>query len=224
MQQPTIGKIFEKLIYNRLVHFLDRYHILSEKQFGFWCKRSTVDAIATLVETTRQSWTKRTNVSCCTFLDLKKAFDTVDQKILLQNFFWYGFRKETYKVNESFLKNRKQYIQIGTKKSSLKFVETGVLQGSIPGSILFLIYINDIKSMQKETDLILYADDTAILTGSRNIELLNNRQLALKDTNDWTKEQKLVLNAKKAKRCSLMVDIRFSLKWNFLLEMKRLSQ
>ena len=53
--------------------------------------------------------------------------------------------------------------------------------------------------MQKETDLILYADDTAIITGSRNIELLNNHQLALNDTNDWIKENKLVLNANKTK-------------------------
>ena len=200
---PTIGKIFEKLIYNRLVQFLDRYHILSEKQFGFRNKRSTVDAIATLVETIRQLWTNRTNVSCCTFLDLRKAFDTVDHKLLLQKCFCYGFRKETYKLIESFLKNREQYIQIGTKKSSLKLVETGVPQGSILGPILFLIYINDIKSMQKETDLILYADDTAIITGSRNIELLNNHQLALNDTNDWIKENKLVLNANKTKNVLL---------------------
>ena len=94
---------------------------------------------------------------------------------------------------------QKQYTQIGTKKSSLQLVETGVPQGSILGPILFLIYNNDIKSMQKETDLILYADDTAIITGSRDIELLNNFQLAIKDTNDWIKENKLVLNAKKTK-------------------------
>ena len=118
---------------------------------------------------------------------------------MLQKCFCYGFRKETYKLIESFLKNREQYIQIGTKKSSLKLVETGVPQGSILGPILFLIYINDIKSMQKETDLILYADDTAIITGSRNIELLNNHQLALNDTNDWIKGNKLVLNANKTK-------------------------
>ena len=67
---PTIGKFFEKLIYNRLVHFRDRYHVLSEKQSGFRSKRSTVDAIATLVETIRQLWTNRIDVSCCTFLDL----------------------------------------------------------------------------------------------------------------------------------------------------------
>ena len=137
------------------------------------------------------------------FLDLKKAFDTVDHKVLLQQCYCYGFRKETYKLIDSFLKNRKQYIQNGTKKSSLKVVETGVTQGSILRTILFLIYINDIKSMQKETDLILYADDTAILTGSRNIELLNDHQLALKDTNDWIKENKLVLNAKKTKKPAL---------------------
>ena len=221
---PTIGKIFEKLIYNSLVQFLDRYHILSEKQFGFRNKRSTVDAIATLVETIRQLWTNRTNVSCCTFLDLKKAFDTVDNKLLLQKCFCYGFRKETYKLNESFLKNREQYIQIGTKKSSLKLVETGVPQGSILGPILFLIYINDIKSMQKETDLILYADDTAIIRGSRNIELLNNHQLALNDTNDWITENKLVLNANKTKNVLLNGRRKIQFEKNFPSVMKRLIQ
>ena len=123
---PTIGKIFEKLIYNRLVQFLDRYHILSEKQFGFWKKRSTVDANATLVGTIRQLWKNRTKVSCCTILDLKKASHTADHKLLLQRCHCYGFRKETYKLIESFLIKRKQHIQIGTKKSSLQLVQAGV--------------------------------------------------------------------------------------------------
>ena len=76
-----IGKVFEKLISNRLVQLLDRYHILSEKQLNFRKERSTGDAIASLVVTIRQLWTSRTNVSCCTFLDLNKAFDTVDHKL-----------------------------------------------------------------------------------------------------------------------------------------------
>ena len=74
--------------------------------------------------------------------------------------------------------------------------------------------------MQKEADLIVYADDTAIITGSRNIELVINHQIA--DTNVWIKN-KLVLNAKKTKTCSLMVDGIFILK-NFLWVKKRLSQ
>ena len=82
---PTIATAFEKLIYNRLVLFFDRYNILSEKQLGFRNKRITFDAIATLVETICQLWTNRTNMSCCTFLDLKKAFDTVDQTFITKS-------------------------------------------------------------------------------------------------------------------------------------------
>ena len=115
---PTIWKFFEKLIYNCLVQFLDGYPILSEKRFGFRNKRSTVDAIAKLLETICQLWTKRTYMSCCTFLYLKKAFDTVDHKFLFLKCYCYGFGKERYKFIESLLMNRKQYIQIGTRKSS----------------------------------------------------------------------------------------------------------
>ena len=115
---PTIRKFFEKLIYNSLVQFLDGYHILSEKRFGFRNKWSTVDAIAKLLETICQLWTKRTYMSCCTILYLKKAFDTVDHKFLLLKCYCYGFGKERYKFIEWLLMNRKRYIQIGTRKSS----------------------------------------------------------------------------------------------------------
>ena len=83
---------------------------------------------------------------------------------------------------ESFLNNRKQYIQIGTKKTSLQFVETGVPQGPLLGHILFFIIINEMKSFQEEPDLILCDDDTAFITVSRNIELLHNHQFLLKGT------------------------------------------
>ena len=78
--------------------------------------------------------------------------------------------------------------------------------------------------MQKETDLILYADDTAFLSGSRNIELLNNHQLALKDTKDWIKKNKLVLNAKKIKNVLFNGRRNIQFEKEFFSVMKRLSQ
>ena len=165
---------------------------------------------------TRQLWTNRNNVSCCTYNDLGKALDTVDNKLLLQKCDCSVSRKETDVLIESFLKNRRLYIQVGAQKFSLQLVETGVPQGSMLGPILFPICNNDIKSLHRETDLILYADHKAITTGSRNIELLNNNQLALKDTKDWINENMLVLNAEKTKNVLSMAYGIFSLKGNFL--------
>ena len=89
---PVVGKIFERVIYNRMNQYLTKYQILQNCQFGFRSKRSTIDALITLIEEVRQDWDSNNTKTQCTFIDLKKAFDTVDHTLLLEKCDAYGFR------------------------------------------------------------------------------------------------------------------------------------
>ena len=98
--------------------------------------------------------------NCCIFLDLTKAFDTVNHDVLLhkmENF--YGFRGLALKLIQSYLSNRKQYTKIENCKSDLTKIEYGVPQGSYLGPLLFLLYVNDLL-LASQFDTILFADDT----------------------------------------------------------------
>ena len=82
---PVVCKIFERVIYNRMNQYLTKYQLLQNSRFGFRSKRSTIDALITLIEEVRQDWYSNTTKTQCAFIDLKKAFDTVDHILLLEN-------------------------------------------------------------------------------------------------------------------------------------------
>ena len=113
----------------------------------------------------------RNNFVIGVFLDLKKAFDTIDHKILLQKLQYYGFRGITNQWFQSYLKNRQQYVFVNGAKSSTDVIEVGVPQGSVLGPILFYLYVND---MHQATNLRprLFADDTNIFSFGNDLQLL----------------------------------------------------
>ena len=103
-----------------------KFNLLSSTQFGFRAKRSTVDAVLFLIELLRQKLSDKCVMSVCTFLDLKKIFDTVDHKVLLGKFFNIGLRSHVFNILKSYLTNRSQFVQIAEVVSSTAFVDIGV--------------------------------------------------------------------------------------------------
>ncbi len=137
------------------------------------------------------------------FLDISKVFDTLDHKILIKKLEYYGLQGMSLTLMESYLLNRKQYIEIDEYKSDTLQLSTGVQQGSIPGPLLFILYINDIAHAFKMFDFIIYADDT-IKSTTIEIVIKHTTDLPVSDiiinellmVNNWLKLNKLSLHIK----------------------------
>ena len=136
-----INRIFEKLLRDRLYDFVKDK--LYKKQFGFRLKNSTEHPVLDLKEHVLENCSKKL-VSCILFLDLKKAFDSVSHKILIDKLEYYGVQGVALDLFRSYLSNRKQVTVVDGCVSLLELIEWGVPQGSVLGPLLFLIFINDI--------------------------------------------------------------------------------
>ena len=120
------------------------------------------------------------------YLDLKKAFDTVDHNILLSKLSYYGFRGHTNEFIKSYLTDRKQYTIVNGVKSHINLIETGVPQGSVLGPLFFLIYINDIINSIDQGATTLFADDTSILYRDNNLKnIIEKAEKGMENVYNW---------------------------------------
>ena len=155
----NISKIFERVMYDRLDNFLTSLEIIYKFQFGFRKTYSTNHALLSIVEQIRNALDKKM-FSCGVFIDLEKAFDTVNHHILLSKLHHYGIRGVANKWFSSHLSNRYQKVSLNGESSTTLPVSCGVPQGSILGPLLFLIYINDMNTAMQFSTVYHFADDT----------------------------------------------------------------
>jgi len=194
---PQFSKILEKLFNNRLIDFIERNKLLFESQYGFRCKHSTAHAICELYEKISNAIDKG-EIPIGIFIDLSKAFDTIDHSILLGKLEKYGVRGLANKWIASYLENRNQYVQYQDTSSDLRKITCGVPQGSILGPTLFLLYINDMYQVSNKLNFILFADDTNLLFSGKDInKVCKTLNVELEKLCDWFAENKLSLNVEK---------------------------
>ena len=190
-------KIIEKMMHKRLSSFLEQHNILFKNQFGFRKNNSTTFALLDLTERIKESIENK-KYGCGIFIDLRKAFDTVNHEILLKKLEHYGIRGIALKWFNSYLSNRKQYVYVNGVPSSLLDIKCGVPQGSVLGPLLFLIYINDLPNISNSFDFFLFADDTNIYHEAETIEKLEGElNKGLRGLHNWLIVNRLSLNISK---------------------------
>ena len=178
------------------MEFFNLNNIIYNKQFGFREGSSTDHAVLEVVNEIADNMSNKIT-TCAIFLDLEKAFNTVNHSILLKKLEKYGVRGLPLKLMESYLIERKQVTKIGNCISEELNINTGVPQGSCLGPLLFVIYVNDLH-LSTKFNVTLFADDACLSLSNENIhDLETETNNELQNVNSWLHKNKLFLNHNK---------------------------
>ena len=156
---PAFSKIFEKIVHEQLTDYFTRHKLFFDGQYGFRIELATIELVDRIL------WNIDNKLlPVVVFMDLSKAFDTLDHSILIHKWQYYRITGIALNWFKSYLLNRLQYVDINGSISSMQHISTGVPQGSILGPLLFLIYMNDLPNVSPLFKYILFADNTSLLS------------------------------------------------------------
>ena len=203
---PLCMKVFERLVHNHFHTHITTTNLLNPHQSGFRPKHSTTTA---LIDVTDHLYNQSQNglITGAIFLDLKKAFDTVNTVILQEKLRAIGFHGTELQWFDNYFTNRTQVVSANGAVSTTLPISCGVPQGSILGPLLFTLYVNDLSSVAVHGNVVLYADDTAIFVSGKNIEDIQGKlNSELEHISAWLYANKLTLNAKKTQCFSVQTS------------------
>ena len=193
----NINKLLEKIVHERTYNFLEKFNCLYKYQYGFRRGHSTNHALIEITEKIRKALDSK-KFACGIFVDLQKAFDTVNHDILLKKLEHYGIRDTSNSWFKSYLDNRKQLVSINSNKSETQLMKHGVPQGSVLGPLLFVIYINDLHNAIRYSRSYHFADDTHLLNINNSPKKIQKQlNIDLKLLYNWLLANKISLNSAK---------------------------
>ena len=196
----SFSKLLEKIMYDKVMTYMNSQNILYKHQYGFRPQHSTIHPIIHLLNHCAEHTNKNIpEFTLAVLCDLSKAFDVINHDILLTKLNNYGIRGIANKWFASYLCERSKFVDIDGNISSSKSITCGVPQGSIIGPLLYLIYVNDIHR-SCNSNILSFADDTTLFLSNSDIGSLYEE--ANKEMNSlymWFCANKLSLNAKKTK-------------------------
>lgn len=200
----SFSKVFEKILSNHIIKFMIETGQLNDCQHGYIKTRSTTTAVFQFINNILSAL-ETGNIPMGIFLDLSKAYDTIDHNILIQKLHMYGIRGSTLQWLRSYLRDRKQRVKL-IKNRDISYskdltINVGIPQGSVLGPILFILYINDIQTWTEEKkwcSITTYADDTNVLIKGNNIgDTLEMAKNIMNVAQNWLNKNNLILNKDK---------------------------
>ena len=193
----AFSKILEKIVIVQLVEYFVANNLLSDCQFGYRSNVSTRDAMLSIVNSLYESFDEgHTTVSV--FLDLSKAFDSLNRSILLKKLDYYGIQGKELDWFKSYFSERKQLVNCKGVRSEAMTTKFGVAQGSVAGPILFCIFVNDLVKCSNILKFVMYADDTCVYYSGADVNGnigVMNRELMM--VSNWMTSNGLTLNVNK---------------------------